>query len=55
MITSKDGTQIFYEDWDPKDAQPILVGLLAKSAEQSDGGRPQCGNKIYRYPPSGKP
>ena len=31
-----------------------LVGLLAKSAEQSDGGRPQCGNKIYRYPPSGK-
>ena len=31
-----------------------LVGLLAKGAEQSDGGRPQCGNKIYRYPPSGK-
>jgi dihydrofolate reductase len=25
-----------------------LVGLLAKGAEQSDGGSPQCGNKIYR-------
>jgi len=24
MITSKDGTQIFYEDWDPKDAQLIV-------------------------------
>ena len=31
-----------------------VVGLLAKSAEQSDGGPPQCGNKIYRYPPSGR-
>ena len=31
-----------------------LVGLLAKGAEQSDGGPPQCGNQIYRYPPSGK-
>ena len=28
--------------------------LLAKGAERSDGGRPQCGKKIYRYPPSGK-
>jgi hypothetical protein len=28
-------------------------GLLAKGAEQSDGGPPQCGNKIYRYAPSG--
>jgi hypothetical protein len=31
-----------------------LVGLLAKSAEQSDGGPPQCGKEICRYPPSGK-
>jgi hypothetical protein len=31
-----------------------LVGFLAKGAEQPDGGRPQCGNKIYRYPPSGE-
>src|SRR5436309_8641811 len=31
-----------------------LVGLLAKGAEQSDGGRHQCGNEIHRYPPSGK-
>src|SRR6266446_3859129 len=31
-----------------------VVGLLAKGAEQSDGGPPQCGNKIYRYPPSGR-
>jgi hypothetical protein len=30
------------------------VGLLAKGAEQSDGGPPECGKKIYRYPPSGK-
>jgi hypothetical protein len=33
---------------------PYLVGLLAKGAEQSDGGPTQFGNKIYRYPPSGK-
>jgi hypothetical protein len=32
-----------------------VVGLLAKGAEQPNGGRPQCGNKICRYPPSGKP
>ena len=31
-----------------------LVGLLAKGAEQSDGGPPQCGNEIRRYTPSGK-
>jgi non-heme chloroperoxidase len=24
MITTKDGTQIFYKDWGPKDAQPIV-------------------------------
>jgi non-heme chloroperoxidase len=24
MITTKDGTQIFYKDWGPKDAQPIM-------------------------------
>ena len=24
MITTKDGTQIFYKDWGPKDAQPIF-------------------------------
>jgi len=24
MITSKDGTQLFYKDWGPKDAQPIV-------------------------------
>src|ERR1700759_5698333 len=24
MITIKDGTQIFYKDWGPKDAQPIV-------------------------------
>jgi non-heme chloroperoxidase len=23
-ITTKDGTQIFYKDWGPKDAQPIV-------------------------------
>ena len=23
-ITLKDGTQIFYKDWGPKDAQPIV-------------------------------
>jgi non-heme chloroperoxidase len=23
-VTAKDGTQIFYKDWGPKDAQPIL-------------------------------
>ena len=23
MITTKDGVQIFYKDWGPKDAQPI--------------------------------
>ena len=30
-----------------------VVGLLAKGAEQSDRGRPQCGEEIRRYPPSG--
>ena len=30
----------------------IWSGFLAKSAEQSDGGPPQCGDKIHRYPPS---
>jgi hypothetical protein len=30
-------------------------GFLAKGTEQSDGGRSQCGNKIYRGPSSGKP
>jgi len=25
MITTKDGTQLFYKDWGPKDAQPIVV------------------------------
>jgi len=24
MITTKDGTQIFYKDWGPQDAQPIV-------------------------------
>ena len=24
MITTKDGTQLFYKDWGPKDAQPIV-------------------------------
>ena len=24
MITMQDGTQIFYKDWGPKDAQPIV-------------------------------
>jgi len=24
MITTKDGTQIFYKDWGPKDAQPMV-------------------------------
>ena len=24
MVASKDGTQIFYKDWGPKDAQPIV-------------------------------
>jgi len=24
LITTKDGTQIFYKDWGPKDAQPIV-------------------------------
>src|SRR6202007_1191389 len=24
MITTEDGTQIFYKDWGPKDAQPIV-------------------------------
>ena len=24
MITTKDSTQIFYKDWGPKDAQPIV-------------------------------
>jgi non-heme chloroperoxidase len=24
IITTKDGTQIFYKDWGPKDAQPIV-------------------------------
>ena len=24
FITTKDGTQIFYKDWGPKDAQPIV-------------------------------
>ena len=24
MITTKDGTQIFYKDWGPKNAQPIV-------------------------------
>ena len=23
-VTTKDGTQIFYKDWGPKDAQPIV-------------------------------
>ena len=23
-ITTKDGTEIFYKDWGPKDAQPIV-------------------------------
>ena len=31
-----------------------VVGLLAKGAEQSDRGPPQCGNEICRYPPSGE-
>ena len=31
-----------------------VVGLLAKGADQSDGGRPQCSNEICRYPPSRK-
>ena len=31
-----------------------LVGLLAKGAEQSDRGPPQCGNEVCRYSPSGK-
>ncbi len=31
-----------------------MVGILAKSAEQPDGGRHQSGNEIHRYAPSGK-
>ncbi len=35
---------------------PTIFGRAsAEGAEQSDGGRSQCGNKICRYPPSGKP
>ena len=24
FVTTKDGTQIFYKDWGPKDAQPLM-------------------------------
>jgi len=34
-----------YSDWTAPYRTP---------AEQSDGGRPQCGHEIYRYSPSGK-
>jgi hypothetical protein len=34
---------------------PTISGrALAKGADQSYGGRPQCGKKICRYPPSGE-
>ena len=26
-VTSADGTQIYYKDWGPKDAQPIVFHL----------------------------
>ena len=32
----------------------IWSGFWPKFAEQSDGGRPHCGNQIRRDPPSGK-
>src|SRR6266550_3044031 len=32
----------------------LWSSFLAKGAEQSDGGRPQCSNEICRDPPSGK-
>ncbi len=28
FITTADGTEIFYKDWGPKDAQPIVQQLL---------------------------
>jgi hypothetical protein len=29
MISTKDGTQIFFKDWGPKDAQVINADLLS--------------------------
>jgi hypothetical protein len=33
----------------------ILVGVLAQSAEQSDGGPPQRGNEVCRHAQAGEP
>ena len=27
-LTTKDGADIFYKDWGPKDAQPIMLSLI---------------------------
>ena len=29
-ITTKDGTRIFYKDWGPKDAQPIVFIMAGR-------------------------
>ena len=31
-ITTKDGTHIFYKDWGPKEAQPIVFIMAGRSA-----------------------
>lgn len=51
MVTTKDGVEIFYKDWGPKNAQPIVFHHgwpLSADARYAWGRRPDCTDRRFR-------